>query len=45
MIFYIPFLIALIGILIYAFAESSKLQEIGKIMFGAGLLAGLLSLR
>ena len=42
MIIYLSLLVALIGVLIYGFAKDAKLQEIGRIMFGCGLLAFLL---
>jgi Na+/phosphate symporter len=42
MIIYLSLLIALIGLLMYAFAASPKLSEIGRICFGCGLLAFLL---
>lgn len=38
----IPALFALVGVLLYAFAGNGKAQEIGRIMFFAGLLAALL---
>ena len=34
MIIYLSLLIALIGLLVYAFAASPKLSEIGRICFG-----------
>jgi hypothetical protein len=46
MIIYLSLLIALIGLLIYAFSANpanTKLQEVGKIMFFAGLLAFLIT--
>lgn len=42
MVIFLPLLIALIGLFAYAFADNPKLQEIGRIMFFAGLLALLL---
>lgn len=41
MIIYFSLLVALIGALIYGFSANTKLQEIGRIMFGCGLLAFL----
>ena len=42
---YIAFalLIALVGVLMYALSTNPKLVEIGRIMFGCGLLAFLLT--
>lgn len=37
MIAIIAFVIALIGLLLYAFAGNSKLQEVGRIMFFCGM--------
>lgn len=42
MIIYLSLLLALIGLLMHAFAASPKLQEIGRITYFAGLLAFLL---
>jgi len=42
MIIFLPLLIALIGVLMYALCTNPKLQEIGRIMFWTGLLAFLL---
>jgi Na+/phosphate symporter len=44
MIIYIPFLIAIIGLLVYVLATNPKAQELGRIMFFCGLLATLLPL-
>lgn len=41
MIIYLSLLVALIGVLMYALCANGKLQEIGRIMFGCGLLAFL----
>lgn len=38
---YIPFLVALIGVLMYALATNPKLNEIGRIMFWTGMLVTL----
>lgn len=43
MIIYLALLVALIGVLMYALCTNPKLAEIGRIMFGCGLLAFLLS--
>jgi len=42
MIIYLPLLVALIGVLMYALCTNPKLSEIGRIMFWTGLLAFLL---
>ena len=42
MIIALSLLVALIGCLMFAFAASGKVQELGKIMFAAGILAFLL---
>ena len=42
MIVYLPLLVALIGLLMYAFAANPKLTEIGRLSFFAGLLAFLI---
>jgi Na+/phosphate symporter len=42
MVVYLPLLVAIVGVLMYALSTNSKLAEIGKIMFGVGLLAFLL---
>jgi len=39
---YLPLIVALIGVLMYALCANPKLQEIGRLMFFAGLLAFLL---
>lgn len=44
MVVLIPLLFALVGLLMYALAANPKLVEIGKIMFGCGLLVFLLQL-
>jgi Na+/phosphate symporter len=41
-IIYLSVLIALIGLLMYALCVNGKLQEIGRIAFGCGLLAFLI---
>jgi hypothetical protein len=41
-IIYLSLLVALIGLLMYAFAANPKLSEVGRIAFFAGLLAFLL---
>lgn len=42
MIIYLPLLVALIGVLMYALCVNGKLVEIGRIMLWTGLLAFLL---
>lgn len=42
MIIFLPLLIALVGLLMYALSNNSKVGEIGRIMFFAGLLAFVL---
>ena len=42
MTIYIPALVALIGLLIYAFATNGKVTEVGRIMFAMGLLVFLI---
>lgn len=42
MLIYFSLLVALIGVLMYALCVNPKLSEIGRIMFGCGLLAFLL---
>ncbi len=37
----IPFLVAIIGLLMFALSSNSKVAEIGKIMFWTGLLVTL----
>lgn len=44
MVILISFLVALIGLLMFAFAANPKLVEVGKITFGCGLLATLFQL-
>lgn len=39
---YLSLLVLIIGLIVYALAKEPKPQEIGKIMFFAGLLAFLL---
>ena len=43
MIIALTLLVALVGVLMYAFAANPKLQEVGRIMFFCGLLAFLLN--
>ena len=43
MIIGLTLLVAIIGVLMYALCAQAKLQEIGRLMFFAGLLAFLLS--
>ena len=42
MIVYLPLLVAIVGVLMYAFSKNPKLMEIGRIAFAFGLLAFLL---
>lgn len=42
MTIYFTLLVALVGLLMFALASPSKVQEIGRIMFWTGLLAFLL---
>jgi len=42
MVIYVVLLVALAGLLIYAFAANPKASEVGRIMFWTGLLAFLL---
>ncbi len=44
MIIYLSVLIAVIGALVYALSANPKLQELGRLSFGAGLLAFLICL-
>lgn len=44
MVIYIPLLVAILGVLMYALATNGKIQEIGRIMFFCGLLTFLLEL-
>ena len=44
MLIYLSLLVALAGVLMYALSANPKLVEIGRIMFGCGLLAFLLEL-
>jgi hypothetical protein len=43
MIIYLDLLVALIGLLMYAFCVNPKLAEIGRVSYFAGLLAFLIS--
>lgn len=45
MIIYLPLLVALIGMLIYALSANPKIAEIGRIAFAAGLFAFLFSVK
>lgn len=42
MLIYLSLLVAVIGVLMYLLAGSAKVQEVGRVMFGTGLLAFLL---
>jgi Na+/phosphate symporter len=43
MAIYVSLLVAIIGLLLYAFTTNPKVGEIGRIMFAFGLLAFLLT--
>jgi hypothetical protein len=43
MIVYLPLLIAIVGLLVYALSNNAKVAEIGRISYFAGLLAFLLT--
>lgn len=40
---YLSAIVCVVGLLIYALSNNPKLPEIGRIMFGVGLLAWLLT--
>jgi Na+/phosphate symporter len=42
MIIYLSLLVAVVGLLMYALCANPKLQEIGRISYGVGMLAFLL---
>ena len=42
MTIFIPLLLAIIGLLVYAFATNGKLAEVGRITFAAGIFVTLL---
>lgn len=42
MIIYLPLLISIIGVVVYALSANAKVSEIGRLAYGAGLLAFLL---
>ena len=42
MVIFLPLLLAVVGLLMYALCANPKLAEIGRIMFAVGLLAFLL---
>jgi Na+/phosphate symporter len=42
MIVYLSLLVAIIGVLAYALSQNAKVQELGRIAWGMGLLAFLL---
>ncbi len=44
MVMYVSLLVALAGVLAYALSANGKVCEIGRLMFGCGLLAFLLDL-
>lgn len=37
----LPFLIAILGVLVYALAANPKVQELGRLAYAAGLLVSL----
>jgi len=41
MIILIPLLACIVGVLVYALASNPKVQEMGRLAFGAGLLVTL----
>lgn len=43
MLIYLSLLVALVGVLMYALSANTKLAEIGRLAFFAGLLAFLLT--
>jgi len=43
MIIYLPLLVAIVGVLMYALCSNAKLIEIGRILFWTGTLAFLLT--
>lgn len=42
LVIYLPLIIAIVGLLMYALSANPKIVEIGRIMFWTGLLATLL---
>lgn len=44
LIAYVPLLVAVIGLLLYILASNAKVQELGRLMFFAGILVLALSL-
>jgi hypothetical protein len=43
MVVFLPLLLAIVGLLVYAISVNPKAQEIGRITYFAGLLAWLLT--
>lgn len=43
MIIYLSLLVSIVGLLMYALSTNPKVAEIGRIMFGVGLLCFLLN--
>ncbi len=41
MLFFLPLLVCIIGLLTYALASNGKVQEIGRLSFAVGLLVTL----
>jgi hypothetical protein len=42
MIIYVPLLVSIVGLVIYALSTQAKPAEVGRLMFACGLLAWLL---
>ncbi len=40
----LPLLVAIVGLLLYVLATRAEVKEIGRLMFGAGLLVALFTL-
>lgn len=45
LVIYIPAIVCLVGLLMYALSNNSKVQEIGRIMFAFGLLVWLMGVK
>jgi SpoU rRNA methylase family enzyme len=43
MVVYLSLLVAVVGVLMYALSSNPKLQEIGRLSYGCGLLSFLLT--
>lgn len=44
MVILVPFLVCLVGLIVYALAGNSKVAELGRLAFGVGLLVTLLDI-